>query len=133
MGLGGNDAGDEAIWKAGSGVLKRVGSGRDGTFLKRGSGVPMSLRTSQHARQSGKYKSVIDGGSRANISKPTLAEGVAAPTNASVKKDVALVKKARRGSFGEVQKKRREFSEHHVSDENAGNRRMPSSQVLSWE
>ena len=41
------------IYQAGSGVLKPVGSGKDGTFLKMKSSMPMSQRTSGLARMNG--------------------------------------------------------------------------------
>jgi len=59
---------NQDIWQAGSGVLKPVGSGRDGTFLKRGSGVPMSQRASRLGQYNAEeYRQ------RALILKPTLA------------------------------------------------------------
>ena len=55
------------IWKAGSGVLKPSGSGRDGNFLKMKSGVPLAIRGSRKAQ-------LENGGivQRANVSKPRL-------------------------------------------------------------
>ena len=44
------------IYKPGSGVLQPVGSGVDGTFLKKKSSVPMSQRTSGFARLQGRYR-----------------------------------------------------------------------------
>lgn len=62
--------GDENIdiWKAGSGVLTKVGSGRDGNYLKKGSGEPMSIRTSRKAQLT------ITERNHANISKPKLKD-----------------------------------------------------------
>ena len=57
------------IWQAGSGVLRRVGSGRDGSFLKRGSGVPMSQRASKFAQMTGKSESLRQ---RAHVARPSL-------------------------------------------------------------
>jgi hypothetical protein len=48
-----NNNDDVDVYKAGSGVLAPVGSAPDGTFLKRGSGVPMSIRASALAQQRG--------------------------------------------------------------------------------
>ena len=61
-----NDEGNK-IWQAGSGVLRKVGSGRDGTYLKRGSGIVMSQRASRLAQ-------IKEGGMvrTANISRPAL-------------------------------------------------------------
>ena len=58
------------IWSAGSGVLRRVGSGRDGTFLKRNSGVPMSQRASKFAEMTGKSESLRQ---RARVDRASLA------------------------------------------------------------
>lgn len=43
------------IYKAGAGVLKPVGSGKDGSYLKMKSSIPMSHRTSGLARMTGAY------------------------------------------------------------------------------
>jgi hypothetical protein len=78
----GNDENSD-IWKAGSGVLAPVGSGKDGQFLKMKSGVPMSYRASRLAQME-------NGGIRgqANISKPRLIEN-----------NNAIALKTRRSSF----------------------------------
>lgn len=55
------------IYTAGSGVLKAVGSGRDGSFLKRGSGVPMSQRASRMGQYNADQLR-----QRALVQKPTL-------------------------------------------------------------
>jgi hypothetical protein len=48
------------IWKAGSGVLKAVGSGHDGEYLKMKSGVAMSERASRLAQiQTGGVRGII--------------------------------------------------------------------------
>ncbi len=49
-------AGGYDIYKAGSGVLKPVGSGSDGSYLKMKSSVPMSYRTSGLARMNGTFQ-----------------------------------------------------------------------------
>ncbi len=41
------------IYKAGSGVLAPVGSGKDGSYLKMKSSIPMSYRASAHAKMIG--------------------------------------------------------------------------------
>jgi hypothetical protein len=46
-------AGGYEIYQAGSGVLKPVGSGKDGSYLKMKSSMPMSHRTSGYARMNG--------------------------------------------------------------------------------
>ncbi len=61
---------ENKLYEAGAGVLAKVGSGRDGSFLKRRSGVPMSERTSEYNRINGVYQ-----GNRANISRAHLANG----------------------------------------------------------
>jgi len=45
-----NEEKENNIYKPGSGVLQAVGSGKDGSFLKKHSSVPMSHRTSGYAR-----------------------------------------------------------------------------------
>lgn len=50
------EAGGYEIYKAGSGVLKPVGSGKDGSYLKMKSSIPMSHRTSGLARMQGTYQ-----------------------------------------------------------------------------
>lgn len=51
---------NDDIWKAGSGVLKAVGSGHDGEYLKMKSGVAMSERASRLAQiQSGGVRGII--------------------------------------------------------------------------
>jgi hypothetical protein len=55
------------IYKAGSGVLAPVGSGKDGAYLKMKSSIPMSHRTSGHARMTG-----ASSGSRAVIPRARL-------------------------------------------------------------
>eukprot|EP00621_Florenciella_sp_RCC1693_P000607 CAMPEP_0182554324 /NCGR_PEP_ID=MMETSP1323-20130603/49930_1 /TAXON_ID=236787 /ORGANISM="Florenciella parvula, Strain RCC1693" /LENGTH=240 /DNA_ID=CAMNT_0024766049 /DNA_START=57 /DNA_END=779 /DNA_ORIENTATION=+ len=67
---GRGDGSHETMYSAGAGVLKPVGSGADGSFLKRGSGVPMSERTSGLARQRGDAV-----GARAHIARPELVGG----------------------------------------------------------
>ena len=59
---------DDTIWRAGSGVLAKTGSGRDGTYLKRRSGEPMSQRASALAQRQFQSGSV-----RANISRARLS------------------------------------------------------------
>lgn len=59
---------NDTIWRAGSGVLAKTGSGRDGTFLKRRSGAPMSQRASALAQ-----KQFQSGSVRANISRARLS------------------------------------------------------------
>jgi len=54
------------IYKPGSGVLAKVGSARDGNFLKARSGKAMSLRASRLAQQSQGERNM------ANVSKPRL-------------------------------------------------------------
>eukprot|EP00598_Pedospumella_elongata_P009478 CAMPEP_0185015040 /NCGR_PEP_ID=MMETSP1098-20130426/99631_1 /TAXON_ID=89044 /ORGANISM="Spumella elongata, Strain CCAP 955/1" /LENGTH=100 /DNA_ID=CAMNT_0027544153 /DNA_START=39 /DNA_END=338 /DNA_ORIENTATION=- len=49
-------AGGYEIYQAGSGVLKPVGSGSDGSYLKMKSSIPMSHRTSGLARMNGSYQ-----------------------------------------------------------------------------
>ncbi len=49
-------AGGNEIYQAGSGVLKPVGSGSDGSYLKMKSSIPMSHRTSGLARMNGSYQ-----------------------------------------------------------------------------
>ena len=61
---------DKEIWTPGSGVLKKVGSGRDGSFLKRGSGVPMSQRASKYAQIIGQSESLRQ---RAFVQRASLA------------------------------------------------------------
>jgi hypothetical protein len=61
---------DVDVYKAGSGVLAPVGSAPDGTFLKRGSGVPMSLRASALAQRRGDAANA-----RATIHRATLVDG----------------------------------------------------------
>lgn len=51
-----NEEAKNEIYKAGSGVLKPVGSGKDGSYLKMKSSVPMSHRTSGLARMNGTYQ-----------------------------------------------------------------------------
>lgn len=46
-------AGSYEIYQPGSGVLKAVGSGKDGSYLKMKSSIPMSHRTSGLARMQG--------------------------------------------------------------------------------
>jgi hypothetical protein len=41
------------IYKPGAGVLEPVGSGKDGSYLKMKSGVPMSYRASRYAQMNG--------------------------------------------------------------------------------
>ena len=48
-----NDPAAANIYSAGSGVLKPVGSGKDGSYLKMKSSIPMSQRTSGLARMQG--------------------------------------------------------------------------------
>mmetsp|Transcript_23406 Transcript_23406/g.30454 ORF Transcript_23406/g.30454 Transcript_23406/m.30454 type:complete len:456 (-) Transcript_23406:726-2093(-) len=48
-----NDDDSNNVYQAGSGVLAPVGSAPDGTFLKRGTGVPMSHRASALAQRRG--------------------------------------------------------------------------------
>ena len=60
---------DTAIYTAGSGVLLPVGSGVDGTFLKKNSSVPMSKRTSGLARIQGTFR-----GQRAVIPRAKTVE-----------------------------------------------------------
>lgn len=43
------------IYQAGSGVLARVGSGNDGSYLKMKSGIAMSHRTSAKSRADGLF------------------------------------------------------------------------------
>lgn len=52
------EAGSYDIYKAGSGVLAPVGSGRDGSYLKMKSSIPMSHRTSGLARSLGEAQGV---------------------------------------------------------------------------
>lgn len=47
---------ENTIYQAGAGVLAPVGSGKDGSYLKMKSGIPMSHRTSGKARMSGEFK-----------------------------------------------------------------------------
>ena len=63
-----DEGNDDTIWRAGSGVLAKTGSGRDGTFLKRRSGVPMSQRASALAQ-----KQFQSGSVRANVSRARLS------------------------------------------------------------
>jgi hypothetical protein len=56
------------IYQPGSGVLAPVGSGKDGSYLKMKSGVPMSYRTSGLARMQGHQ------GSRALIPRAKILE-----------------------------------------------------------
>mgnify|MGYP005991780421 CR=1 FL=1 len=49
-------AGGYEIYQPGSGILKAVGSGKDGSYLKMKSSVPMSQRTSGLARMQGSYQ-----------------------------------------------------------------------------
>lgn len=49
-------AGGYEIYQAGSGVLKPVGSGSDGSYLKMKSSIPMSYRTSGLARMNGSFQ-----------------------------------------------------------------------------
>ena len=63
-----DEVSDAVIWKAGAGVLAPVGSAPDGSFLKRGSGVPMSERASALAQMKGLA------GMRAVIPRARLAE-----------------------------------------------------------
>lgn len=51
-----NEEEGSEIYKAGSGVLKPVGSGKDGSYLKMKSSIPMSLRTSGLARMQGTFQ-----------------------------------------------------------------------------
>jgi len=65
-----NEDKENEIYKAGSGVLAMVGSGKDGTFLKRGSSIPMSHRTSGAARMRGEFQ-----GQKAYIPRAKAADG----------------------------------------------------------
>ncbi len=60
---------DFEIYKAGAGVLEAVGSGKDGSFLKAHSSVPMSHRTSGLAKMNGIR------GSRALIPRAKMTGG----------------------------------------------------------
>jgi bifunctional DNA-binding transcriptional regulator/antitoxin component of YhaV-PrlF toxin-antitoxin module len=62
------------IYNAGSGVLKAAGSGQDGCFLKKGSGIPASVRTSGLNRSSDVGRAVISRATIGNsfvMAKPT--------------------------------------------------------------
>jgi hypothetical protein len=48
-----DDSESNEIYKAGSGVLAPVGSGKDGAYLKMKSSIPMSHRTSGLAKMNG--------------------------------------------------------------------------------
>lgn len=61
-------AGGYEIYEAGSGVLKPVGSGKDGSYLKMKSSIPMSHRTSKLAQMNGSYQ-----GQRAIIPRARIA------------------------------------------------------------
>ena len=63
-------AASAAIYKAGAGVLKPVGSSADGTYLKGGSGVPASQRASALAQRTGYATNA-----RAVVQRPALADG----------------------------------------------------------
>lgn len=69
MGLKKRVVGEEnsMIYTPGSGVLAKVGSARDGNFLKARSGQSMSIRASRLAQLSQGERN------KANISKPRLA------------------------------------------------------------
>ena len=69
-------AGGYEIYQAGSGVLKPVGSGKDGSYLKMKSSVPMSHRTSGLARMNGTYQ-----GQRALIPRARVIESGAVVGN----------------------------------------------------
>lgn len=58
------------IYKPGSGVLAPVGSGKDGSYLKMKSSIPMSHRASAFARMSGQSQ-----GGRAYIPRARLLVG----------------------------------------------------------
>ena len=62
------NAGGNEIYQAGSGVLKPVGSGKDGSYLKMKSSIPMSHRTSKLAQMNGSYQ-----GQRALIPRARIA------------------------------------------------------------
>lgn len=62
-------AGGYEIYQAGSGVLKPVGSGKDGSYLKMKSSIPMSHRTSGFAKMNGTYQ-----GQRALIPRARVIE-----------------------------------------------------------
>ena len=63
----GDDSSD--IYTAGAGVLAPAGSAPDGKFLKRGTGVPASIRASALAQ-----KSMAPGQQRAIVSKARIGE-----------------------------------------------------------
>lgn len=65
-----DSANDVNVYAAGSGVLAPVGSAPDGTFLKRGSGIPMSLRASALAQRRGDAANA-----RATIYRAKLVNG----------------------------------------------------------
>jgi hypothetical protein len=69
MGLKKRVMGEEnsTIYQPGSGVLAKVGSARDGNFLKAKSGQSMSVRASRLAQQN------MGERNKANILKPRLA------------------------------------------------------------
>lgn len=72
MGLVPRTEGEEEgsiIYQAGSGVLKPVGSGKDGSYLKMKSSIPMSHRTSGLAKMTGAVQ-----GQRALIPRARMIE-----------------------------------------------------------
>lgn len=88
---------DSTIWTPGSGVLAKVGSGRDGTFLKRRSGVPMSERASALAQ-----KNFQPGSIRANVSKARLSIG-----GNDIPLEMGTIRRSRRSEVDEYQERRR--------------------------
>ena len=65
-----NDENNANIWKPGAGVLAPTGSAPDGTYLRRGSGVAMSQRTSAKAQREHAERR-----NRANVLRARLLDG----------------------------------------------------------
>ncbi len=71
--------GSYEIYQAGSGVLKPVGSGKDGSYLKMKSSIPMSHRTSGLAKMQGIH------GQRALIPRARVIDSEALVGNYRIK------------------------------------------------